>query len=130
MEARLQWDGCDAVINLGILGRRIFLDRLARSVKTADPSYTTAFLDGAVAGLIEFEKDYIARIVGLMETYAKPVVGVSLLTDEQDATVHQVDGHAFKGVFYETPERAVKALAHMVDYQRYRSRHDGLEKRS
>jgi len=58
-----------------------------------------------------------------METYGKPVVGVSLLTEEQDATVYRVKGHPFNGVFYETPERAVKAVARMVEYSRYRSRY-------
>jgi hypothetical protein len=40
MEALLHWEGCDAVINLGILGRRIFLERLADSVENTDPAYT------------------------------------------------------------------------------------------
>jgi acyl-CoA synthetase (NDP forming) len=59
----------------------------------------------------------------MMEKYGKPVVGVSLLTDEKDATVYRVAGSELKGVFYETPERAVKAMARMVEYHRYRSRH-------
>ncbi|BBO66984.1 acyl-CoA synthetase [Desulfosarcina alkanivorans] len=125
MEALLQWEGCDAVINLGILGRRIFLKRLADSVGAADPSYTREFLDDAVDAFSDFESSYIEQIVGLMETYGKPVFGVSLLTDEKDATVYRVKGHELKGVFYETPERAVKAVARMVEYHRYRSRHAG-----
>jgi acyl-CoA synthetase (NDP forming) len=123
METLLAWDGCDAVIMLGIMGRRIFLKRMAESVRQADPSYTGDFLDGAVGVLSEWENNYIVRIVQLMENYAKPIVGVSLLTDRQDITVRQVDGHALKAVFYETPEQAVKALAHMVAYQAFRSRH-------
>ena len=123
MEALLQWEGCDAVINLGILGRRIFLKGLADSVGKADPSYTREFLDDAVNVFSDFEKSYIEDIVRLMEKYGKPVFGVSLLTDEKDATVYRVKGRDLKGVFYETPERAVKAAARMVEYQRYRSRH-------
>ncbi len=125
MEALLQWEGCDAVINLGILGRRIFLRRLAESVEHADPSYTREFLDDAVRGFSEFENSYIEQIVRLMEKYGKPVFGVSLLTDEKDATVYRVKGHHLKGVFFETPERAVKAAARMVEYQRFRKRHAG-----
>jgi acyl-CoA synthetase (NDP forming) len=123
MEALLGWDGCDAVINLGILGRRIFVRRLADSVEKADRSYSRQFLDDAVRGYSDFEKSYIERIVRLMEIYGKPVIGVSLLTDEKDATVYGIRGSDFKGVFYETPERAVKAVACMVEYQRYRSRY-------
>ena len=125
MEALLKWDGCDAVINLGILGRRIFLNRLADSVEKADPAYTRDFLDDAVDAFSDFETSYIEQIVRLMDVYDKPVFGVSLLTDEKDATVYRVNGHERKGVFYETPERAVKAAARMVEYQRYRSRHAG-----
>ncbi len=125
MEAVLQWKGCDAVINLGILGRRIFLKRLADSVEQADASYTREFLDDAVRVFSDFESNYIEQIVRLMEKYGKPVFGVSLLTDEKDATVYRVKGHHLKGVFYETPERAVKAAARMVEYQRFRSRYAG-----
>jgi hypothetical protein len=125
MEALLGWDGCDAVINLGILGRRIFLRRLAESVGQTDPAYSEEFLDGAVKAIADFEKNYIAAIVRLMETYDKPVFGVSLLTDEKDATLYRVDGHDLKAVFYETPEQAVKAAARMVEYQRYRTRENG-----
>ncbi|MCB2146643.1 MAG: acetate--CoA ligase family protein [Deltaproteobacteria bacterium] len=125
MEALLQWAGCDAVINLGILGRRIFLKRLADSVEKADRSYSRSFLDDAVNAFSDFEDSYIEQIVRLMEKYGKPVFGVSLLTDEKDATVYRVKGHHLKGVFYETPERAVKAAARMVEYQRFRARHAG-----
>jgi acyl-CoA synthetase (NDP forming) len=125
MEALLQWDGCDAVINLGILGRRLFLKRLADSVENADRSYPRKFLDDAVKALADFENGYIQQIVRLMEKYGKPVFGVSLLTDEKDATVYRVNGHHRKGVFYETPERAVKAAARMVEHQRFRARHAG-----
>jgi ferredoxin len=44
MEEFLKWEGCDAIINLGILGRRIFVNRLADSVRAADPSYSEEFL--------------------------------------------------------------------------------------
>jgi acyl-CoA synthetase (NDP forming) len=111
------------VINLGILGRRIFLNRLAASVGHADPSYDAQFLDDAVAAFTDYENNYIKEIVGLMEQTGKPVVGVSLLTDDKDATVYRVKGHELKGVFFETPERAVKAAARMVEYRQFLSRH-------
>ncbi len=125
LEALLQWEGCDAVINLGILGRRIFLKRLADSVENVDRSYPQKFLDDVVKALTDFENSYIQQVVRLMEKYGKPVFGVSLLTDEMDATVYRVKGHHLKGVFYETPEGAVKAAARMVEYQRFRTRHAG-----
>ncbi|MGD9308437.1 MAG: acetate--CoA ligase family protein [Desulfosarcina sp.] len=123
LEALLNWPGCDTVINLGILGRRIFLKRLADSVDKADPSYESTFLEDTVKALSDFESDYIAKIVRLMEQTGKPVIGVSLLTDEKDATVYRIQDCELKGVFFETPERAVKAVARMVEYQHYLAQH-------
>jgi acyl-CoA synthetase (NDP forming) len=37
---------------------------------------------------------------------------------KRDAMVYRLAGHHLKGVFYETPEGAVKAAARMVEYQR------------
>jgi acyl-CoA synthetase (NDP forming) len=54
-----------------------------------------------------------------METYKKPVIGVSLLTDRLDRTIYMVNASPYKGVFYTTPERAVKTLAKMYQYQKY-----------
>jgi hypothetical protein len=52
-----------------------------------------------------------------MEAYGKPILGVILLEDENTKTVTDVPGSPYKGIAYLTPERAVKALAKMVDYQ-------------
>ena len=122
IEELLKWDGCDAVINLGIMGRRILVKRLADSISRSDAGYSEDFLEGVNRHLIEFENEYVAHIVRLMETYQKPVFGVSLLKEERDQTLYRVEGSDFKGVFYETPERAVKAFAKMLDYYRFLNR--------
>jgi acyl-CoA synthetase (NDP forming) len=122
IEELLAWDGCDAVINLGILGRRILLFRLADSVGKADCSYSQQALEAIKKAILDFETTYIETIVALMEKYGKPVLGVSLLTDEKDLTVYPVAGSRYKGVFYETPERAVKSFAKMVQYHRFLTR--------
>ncbi len=116
IEELLKWDGCDAVINLGILGRRILLKRLVDSILDADPTYTPEFLESVNKKLTAFDENYIKHIATLMEKYNKPVFGVSLLTDEKDKTVYRVEGCSFKGVFYPSPERAVKAFAKMYEY--------------
>jgi acyl-CoA synthetase (NDP forming) len=69
-----------------------------------------------------FESDYIARIAELMARHQKPVFGVSLLTEPQDRTVVPVENLPYKGLFYPTPERAVKAFSKMVEYGRFLSR--------
>jgi len=122
IEELLKWDGCDAVINLGILGRRILLKRLADSILDADPTYTAEFFESVNKALSDFDLQYIRHIAVLMEKYNKPVFGVRLLTDEKDKTVYKISDCSFKGVFYPSPERAVKAFAKMYEYKRFLSR--------
>ena len=122
MEILMKWDGCDAVINLGIMGRRILANRLSESISLADPTYSPEFLTMMGNELLKFEADYVAQIVRLMETCEKPVFGVSLLKECQDKTVYSVNGSRYKGVFYESPERAVKAFSRMVEYRRFLER--------
>jgi acyl-CoA synthetase (NDP forming) len=119
LEELIKWDGCDAVINLGIMGRRIMVKRFGLSVLKADPRYDQEFVDQMNQGFLDFEKQYIEHIVNLMETYQKPIFGVSLLPDEKNQTLYRVTGSEYKGVFYPTPERAVKSYAKMVDYNRF-----------
>jgi acyl-CoA synthetase (NDP forming) len=119
LETLIAWDGCDAVINLGILGRRIFVQRLTKAALRSDPNVNQVFLDQIQTVLNDFERNYIRHITVLMERYQKPVVGVHLLTDGQDKTLYRVPGSKYKGVFYQTPERAVYALSKMVAYRKY-----------
>jgi len=117
IEELLQWEGCDAVINLGIVGKKIFIEQFGRSVLKADPDYSSEFLDSILEQLALFEKQYIEHVVRLMEKYNKPVFGVSLLTDEDAKTVYRVENSPLKGLFFPTPERAVKSFAKMYEYR-------------
>jgi len=108
------------VINLGIMGRKHLAGLYVDAVRQSDPMYESAFLDSIKETLAEFEKNYVEKIAGLMEIYQKPVIGVSLLTDALDRTTYMVENCPYKGVFYTTPERAVKTLAKMVEYSKYR----------
>jgi acyl-CoA synthetase (NDP forming) len=119
LEELVRWDGCDAVINLGIMGRRIFVERFTGSVASADQHISPEFLQTARRIISGFEQDFIEHTVKLMQDFEKPVIGVSLLTDQEDQTIRRVPGSRYKGVFYETPERAVNALSKMVDYYRF-----------
>lgn len=119
LEELLKWEGCDAVINLGILGRRLMLGRITDSVLESDPSYPVDALENIRKEYCDFETLYIERSVRLMEKYKKPVLGVSMLTEEEDKTVNRVEGTDLKGVFFPTPERAVKAFAKMYEYSRF-----------
>ena len=119
LEELSKWDGCDAIINLGILGRRIMVKRFGESVVQADTGYSAEFIDKINTQFIDFENNYIKHIVKLMDQYKKPIFGVSLLPDENNQTLYRVAGSSYKGVFYPTPERAVKAFSKMVDYHRF-----------
>jgi acyl-CoA synthetase (NDP forming) len=123
LKSLMAWDGCDAVVNLGILGRRVFLSRKGEAVRHSDPRGDDREIQAAI-GLIEaFEARFITRCVELMDRHRKPVLGVSLITDAAARTVYPVDGQTLCAVFYPTPERAVRALARMVEYARARERH-------
>jgi len=119
LEELSMWDGCDAIINLGILGRRIMVKRFAASVLQADPAYSPEVIENINKQFVEFEKNYIEHIVNLMDQYKKPIFGVSLLPDENNQTLYRVTGSSYKGVFYPTPERAVKAFSKMFEYHRF-----------
>jgi acyl-CoA synthetase (NDP forming) len=123
LESLMAWDGCDAVVNLGILGRRVFLGRKGEAVRHSAPQGDDREIQASI-GLIEaFEARFITRCVELMDRYRKPILGVSLITDAAARTVYPVDGQILRAVFYPTPERAVRALARMVEYARGREEH-------
>jgi acyl-CoA synthetase (NDP forming) len=91
-------------------------------VRQADPDASAETIDQIDRRFLDFEQEYIKHIVKLMDQYQKPIFGVSLLPDEKNKTLYRVEGSSFKGVFYPTPERAVKAFAKMFDYQRFLNR--------
>ncbi len=122
LDELMKWDGCDAVINLGILGRRIMVKRFSESVLKADPDYSAEFIGRLNRQYLDFEDTYIKHIVSLMDHYQKPIFGVSMLPDEKNQTLYRVADSPFKGVFYSTPERAVQAYAKMVEYKHFLNR--------
>ncbi|MBW1759366.1 MAG: acetate--CoA ligase family protein, partial [Deltaproteobacteria bacterium] len=67
LEELLKWEGCDAVINLGILGRRLMLERIADSVLESDPSYPLEALENIRKEYRDFETLYIEQSVRLTE---------------------------------------------------------------
>ncbi|PIU50239.1 MAG: CoA-binding protein [Desulfobacterales bacterium CG07_land_8_20_14_0_80_52_14] len=119
MELLTAWDGCDAVINLGIFGRRFLIDRLGESVLKADPGYSPSAVEAMTRFFRDFETDYIVHIVNLMDRFQKPIFGVSLITDQKDKTVFPIPGSTYSGIFFPTPERAVKAFGKMFEYQKF-----------
>ncbi len=122
LEQLMAWEGCDAVINLGLIGRKALLERLADSTLKADPSYTAEFLNSAVALITDMEKQYIAFMAELMEKYEKPVYGVSISFSQDEQTVYRTAGRKYSSVLYPSPERAVKVFAKMYEYWKFITR--------
>ena len=119
LEELLKWEGCDGVINLGIFGRRHIVERFGKVVVNADKAYSKDFIKEVNQHMRQFEKSYVRHIVKLMNEFQKPVIGVSLMPDKKNKTVYQVRTDAYRGIFFPTPERAVKAFAKMFEYQRF-----------
>jgi acyl-CoA synthetase (NDP forming) len=128
LELLLKWDGCDAVINLGTVGRREALKNLAKSIQKADPTYSAEFINKIYRDFRKIEKDFISQTIGLMEKHNKPVYGVSMLPDEKHQTVYPDKKFTLKCVFFPTPERAVRVFAKMVQYQKFLMSERGLLK--
>jgi len=117
MQELAKWDGVDAVMVLGVVGRDEFVHSLIQSTRDADPEISPEFLDQIKAMSSHFEELFISKMVEFMEAYEKPIIGVSLARTDS-GTVRPVTGRRYSGVFYQTPETGVNVLARMVAYGR------------
>ncbi|MFO7601665.1 MAG: CoA-binding protein [Candidatus Desulfacyla sp.] len=117
MQELAKWDGVDAVMVLGVVGRDEFVHSLIQSTRDADPEISPEFLDQIKAMSRHFEELFISKMVEFMEAYEKPIIGVSLARTDS-GTVRPVTGRRYSGVFYQTPETGVNVLARMVAYGR------------
>lgn len=118
VEELIKWDGIDAVISLGIVDRQEFVSLLLESTRKVDASTTPEFLEQINSLSQDYEKKYVARMVELMETYEKPIIGVSMARTTK-GKVRPVDGRRYSGLYYETPEDAVNVISRMVAYRRF-----------
>ena len=119
LDRLMAWDGCDAVINLGIVGRRHLFTHLKNACLAANPDISPDDMNTLDGMILEYERNYIQHVVNLMDRYHKPVVGVSLARGPEDKTVVTVEGCNYKGVFFPAPEQAVKSLSRMHRYRRW-----------
>ncbi len=123
VEELLKWDGCDAVIHLGIHGKRIFVEKMVDTLCVIDPEHSKETLESIKSFIFEQEEAYIRHVIDLTHQYEKPVLGVSLLTDQRTRTIYRKEGGQYNGVFFSSPERAVKALSGMCQYQTWLKKH-------
>ena len=123
VEELMKWEGIDAVICLGVVGRHELVKQLLESTRKADPEVSQDFLAHVEKMGQEFEMGLIERLAEFMETYKKPVIGVSM-ADGGKGTVRPVPGNRYSAVMYQTPETAVNVLAGMVSYSRFLAKAD------
>lgn len=119
LESLSQWSGCDAIIHMGIIGRKIMIRSIMESTVAVDNKYDSSFVEGSLQYVESFEKQTVEQTVKLMEKYNKPIIGVYLLSDDKAQTVTDVNGCKYKGVNFITPEKAVKSLAKMNQYSQW-----------
>ncbi len=120
MEELLQWEGCDAVIHLGIDGKRIFGDKMLECVALSDPGFDKKELGLMKKELLNFDQIFKNKVKELVTQYKKPIVGVSIMSDARSEILHGSGEDRYKTVLFPSPERAVRALAYMCEYAKHR----------
>ncbi len=127
IEVLAAWDGCDAIIHLGISGREYLLETLLESVSVVDSETDTKESWKILQGLHTWGHQYIKHTVELMEKFRKPILGVTLTADPKKPAIYEVENSKYNGVFFTSPERAVKALGHMCEYRDFLERESARE---
>ena len=122
IEVLAAWDGCDAIIHLGISGREYLLETLLESIGAVDPETDSKGSQKILQGLHQWGHQYIKHTVEMMERYGKPILGVTLTADPKKRAIYEVKDSIYNGVFFTSPERAVKALGHMCEYRDFLER--------
>jgi acyl-CoA synthetase (NDP forming) len=114
-----KWDGCDAVITVAIMDRPSFLESLTKSIILTDPGADPGNLDLLRQTLNGSVSNYIAQLARLIEEYGKPVVDVSMSSDK---TLLHGGASRYRGMFFQTPYRAVRVIARMCEYKQWLDR--------
>jgi acyl-CoA synthetase (NDP forming) len=116
LEALAAWEGCDAVIHLGVAGRKFLMETMLNSVAAADPEAEREDFQHLIDGIDRWGHQFAGYTVELMERFEKPILGVTLTADPKMPAIYEVENSSYNGVFFTSPERAVKALGHMCEY--------------
>ena len=82
LEELIRSPECDAIIHMGIIGRKLMVKATMESAVAVDKKYDSKFAEDSVRYLEAFEKQTIDLTVQLMEKYNKPIIGVYLLNDD------------------------------------------------
>jgi len=120
LESLMNWDTCDGVIILGILGRKALVQPMVDIARESDPAASPGLLDWLSGEIDAFDGKYMAHMAELMQTHQKPIIAVNFMPDKVgEKAVTPISGKPYAVVRYSTPERAVKAISKMVEYRRF-----------
>ena len=95
---------------------------LLTSLERVDPGLDSSKAEELQGMMNLLEQRYIEHCAKLMERYDKPIIGVELASGGAQRTLYEIAGAKYKGVFFPTPERAVRALSHMCSYRDFLNR--------
>ncbi|HXY74930.1 MAG TPA: hypothetical protein VEH58_06365, partial [Dehalococcoidales bacterium] len=119
----MQWEGCDAVIHMGILGRAAMVEESLNSTLAVNQKLGEKLKESIMATANAVEDKFINQIINLMGQYHKPVIGVYWQANETTRTVIEVENQMYKGIAFPSPERAANALAKMNQYSHWLNNH-------
>jgi acyl-CoA synthetase (NDP forming) len=126
VEMLAEWNDCDAIILLGMVGMHSLTEASAKICVKMEPGLKQMFAE-RIEDVEKKEKIYIEYTVRMLEKYRKPIIGVTLFDGQGQQVVTDILGSKFKGVFLPTAERAINALAAMVQYGKWLKR-EGIQK--
>lgn len=121
LEILARWDGCDAVIHLGVVGRLRLIDTMVKAARDSGQEVNQDYYDLSMKMYRDSEAEVFKYSAELMMKYGKPILGV-FLDDVHSKMITEIPGSPYCGIAFLTPERAVKVLSRMVFYQNWLQR--------
>lgn len=61
LESLSRWSGCDAIIHMGIIGRKVMIRSIMESTAAVDNKYDSNFVEGSLQYIEAFEKERSSR---------------------------------------------------------------------
>lgn len=121
LELMAKWNGCDAILHLGVVGSAALYESVAIAYGRMD-SRAKEIMLSKCNSMNETELSYLDFIIELIDKYKKPIIGVTQ-SSVNVKMVWENTRSKFKAVVYPTPERAVNALASVVNYNKWLMSH-------
>ena len=122
MEEFMKWDGCDACIHLGIVGSPLLLQQQHESASLADPVGDWSVFEEFIKTAQASEREYLIKLIGLMERYQKPILGACRHDEGQKTILDLMPGSPYKALVFRTAEHAINAMSKLCAYGQWVNR--------